>query len=312
MNLIAETDRLYLRDFTIDDAFHFYHMNNDKDVIKYTGDNAFKSIIEAKAFLKAYNQYHLYGMGRWAVCSKKNNEFLGWCGLKFHQKEKMVEVGYRFYKKHWNKGYATESSKASINYGFDTLRLKEIYAHAHIKNINSHRVIDKCNMTFINEAIYDNMPAKLYKIINPNYHIKKIKSNETYSVRHPILRVGRPLSDCAFIGDNNPSTLHLGLYFKKSIIGVATFLENSNPIFLDNNQYQLRGMATLEEFQNKGLGNLLLHEGERLLKTKTDLIWLNAREAAINFYLKNGYIIVGDSFKIKNIGLHYVMTKQLF
>ncbi|WP_460217984.1 GNAT family N-acetyltransferase [Psychroserpens sp. MEBiC05023] len=168
MNHILETERLYLREFIIDDAIHFYNMNTDPDVLKYTGDVPFESIEKAKSFLKSYNQYKLYNMGRWAVCKKHNDEFIGWCGLKFHPLENLVEVGYRFYKTHWRKGFASESAKASIDYGFNILNLKKIYAHAHIDNFASHRVIEKCGLTLINEAIYDGMPAKLYKIENPN------------------------------------------------------------------------------------------------------------------------------------------------
>ncbi|MCK8481251.1 GNAT family N-acetyltransferase [Psychroserpens algicola] len=166
MTYILTTERLYLREFLPDDAIHFYTMNADYDVLKYTGDVAFKSVDEAKLFLKNYKQYKLHNMGRWAVCLKSNDEFVGWCGLKFHPSENLVEVGYRFYKSHWNKGYATESAKACIDYGFETLGLKTIYAHAHVDNLASHHVINKCGFTLVNEAIYDGMPAKLYKIEN--------------------------------------------------------------------------------------------------------------------------------------------------
>ncbi len=126
MKIIAQTDRLYLREFIPDDAIHLYKMNTDKDVIKHTGDTAFESIQEAKTLIENYNQYELHGMGRWAVCLKSDHSFLGWCGLKHHPKEKLVEVGYRFYKCNWNKGYATESSKSAIQYGFNILKLKDI------------------------------------------------------------------------------------------------------------------------------------------------------------------------------------------
>lgn len=167
MKLILKTERLYLRELTPDDAVHFYNMNADIDVLKYTGDTEFESVENAKVFLENYNQYQLYHMGRWAVCLKHSNEFVGWCGLKYHPPENLVEVGYRFYKNHWNKGYATESAKACITYGFETLKLRVIYAHAHIDNFASHRVIEKCGLQFIDQAIYDGMPAKLYKIEKP-------------------------------------------------------------------------------------------------------------------------------------------------
>ncbi len=54
MKFIIETNRLYLREFILEDAFHFYQMNTDKEVIKYTGDKTFKSLNEARKFVSNY------------------------------------------------------------------------------------------------------------------------------------------------------------------------------------------------------------------------------------------------------------------
>lgn len=312
MQIITESKRLYLREFILKDAIHFYMMNLDKEVIKYTGDVAFKSEANAFLFLSNYDQYKRYKMGRWAVCDKKTHTFLGWCGLKYHPNDNFVEVGYRFYKKHWGKGYATESGKAAISYGFNTLKLKTIYAHAHIDNIASHRVIEKCGLQFINKDLYDGMPSKLYKIENKNIIIKIIKAEETHKVRLPVLREGRPIKECVFDGDKLETTLHLGLFFKNKLIGVVTFLKNNNSLFQDQLQFQLRGMAILKEEQKKGFGELLLKEGELVLTNKkATRVWLNAREIATPFYKKNDYKIIGNPFKLPNIGVHYLMTKKI-
>ncbi|WP_191860463.1 GNAT family N-acetyltransferase [Hanstruepera ponticola] len=141
--------------------------------------------------------------------------------------------------------------------------------------------------------------------------LKTISAQETYPVRHPILREGRPLSECEFEGDEDPTTIHLGLYSKEKLIGVATFLKKSNPCFSEKVQYQLRGMAILQRFQNKGLGKIILDEAERLLTNKCHRIWFNARKIAVNFYEKNGYKKTGEPFEIANVGVHYVMTKKI-
>ena len=316
MKIITQTKRLYLREFSPDDAIHFYNMNLDEDVIKYTGDTAFSSEAEAKTFLTNYDQYKLHNMGRWAVCDKNTNEFLGWCGLKHHPESTIdsafVEVGYRFYKTHWSKGYATESTKAAIYYGFNTLNLKTIYAHAHIENIASLKVLEKCGLQFIHQDNYDGMPAKLYKIEVPNISIKQINAKGTYPVRHPVLRAGRPIEDCEFSGDDLETTIHLGLYLDNTLAGVATFLKQDNTIFNTTLQYQLRGMAVLKKHQGKRLGEALLKHGETLLKKKgATLLWFNARVIAVPFYKRNGYTIIGDSFEIPKVGTHFVMYKTL-
>ncbi len=146
-----------------------------------------------------------------------------------------------------------------------------------------------------------------------NYIIKQIASNETHTVRHPILRTKKPIESCVFDGDDLETTVHLGLFINNSLVGISSFFKKSNPaISAKTAQYQLRGMAVLKTFQGKGLGHILLEHGENLLKEKhIKILWCNAREVAINFYKKNNYKIIGEAFIIKDIGLHYTMHKSL-
>ncbi|RED50081.1 GNAT family N-acetyltransferase [Seonamhaeicola aphaedonensis] len=143
-----------------------------------------------------------------------------------------------------------------------------------------------------------------------NYHIQQITTKETYTVRHPILRSGKPISSCNFEGDDLETTHHFGLFINSKLVGVATFMKNNLELLHFNNQYQLRGMAILNEFQGKKLGNYLVKYGEDFLKNeRIEVIWCNAREIAVNFYQRNGFYIIGNAFIIPEIGLHYRMYK---
>lgn len=142
--------------------------------------------------------------------------------------------------------------------------------------------------------------------------IKEISSLETYAVRHPVLREGRPVEDCHFEGDDLPTTFHLGLFYEDKLVGVASFMENNHDFFSDEYQYQLRGMAVLKSYQGKKLGDALINYGEALLKAKNaTILWFNAREVAVNFYKRNGSEIIGEPFEIKGIGTHFVMFKKI-
>ncbi|NAS29524.1 GNAT family N-acetyltransferase [Flavobacteriaceae bacterium R38] len=163
-NVIIETDRLFLREFVDQDAENFEKINSDPNVIKYTSDHDSSPKEAIKRFINTSNEYKKYGMGRWAVVRKNDGKFLGWCGLKYHEDDKIVDVGYRFYKEFWGNGYATEAAKASLEYGFNTLKLKEIYAHAHPDNSSSENVLIKCGLSFKREVIYKNIKVKLFKI----------------------------------------------------------------------------------------------------------------------------------------------------
>ncbi|MDI9257785.1 GNAT family N-acetyltransferase [Flavobacterium sedimenticola] len=142
--------------------------------------------------------------------------------------------------------------------------------------------------------------------------ILKITAQDTFEVRHPVLRRGKPLESCRFDGDDLATTHHFGLYENHQLKGVISLFEQQNAAFENPNQVQIRGMAVLENQQGKGYGRLLVQHCETVLRQgATDIIWFNARESAVDFYRKLGYEIIGDSFEIPNIGKHYVMWKRL-
>ena len=139
--------------------------------------------------------------------------------------------------------------------------------------------------------------------------IKQISANDTYVVRHRVLRQGKPLKSCAFANDNDASTIHFGLYENGQLAAVASLFAQSNDLF-KGKQYQLRGMAVLEEFRRKGFGEALLNKVEEYsLSNSIQVLWFNARESAVHFYSASNYEIFGNSFVIEGIGTHYIMYK---
>jgi RimJ/RimL family protein N-acetyltransferase len=152
MDYILETDRLRFREMRPSDAQAMFDLNSDPEVVQYTGDGPFESVEAAKIFLENYQEaYRRAGYARWIVELKSTGEILGWSGLKLWPDKNIVDVGYRFYKKHWGNGYASESAKACIAYGFDVLKLERIVAHARKENVASLRVLEKCGMKIIGE-----------------------------------------------------------------------------------------------------------------------------------------------------------------
>jgi len=294
------------------DASALFKMNSNPNVLQYTGDVPFKNIKSTEDFIKNYNHYDSYNMGRWAVCGKKQGEFLGWCGLKYHPEEDYVDVGYRLFEKHWNKGFATEATKGVLSYAFNVLRIQDIYAYTDKRNIGSMNVAKKSGLSFLREVIHEGNPTNIYHVKNELVNVKEITTQETITIRHQVLRQGKPIESCSFEGDNLISTFHLGLRYYGELIGVATFIKNQHPDFSEEAQFQLRGMAILQQFQGKRLGNVLLEKGIQQLKLlDANLIWCNARETATNFYSKFGFNTSGKPFDIPNIGKHYIMFKNI-
>ena len=87
-----------------------------------------------------------HGFGMCAVDLAASGETIGAAGLQHLEGGPEIEVGYRFLKEYWGRGYATECARASINFGFDELGLDRIVAVALESNVASRRVLEKCGL----------------------------------------------------------------------------------------------------------------------------------------------------------------------
>lgn len=139
--------------------------------------------------------------------------------------------------------------------------------------------------------------------------VKEISAEKTYPIRKEILRKNIPLTE-KNDQDLDETTFHLGVFMDDKLVGVSTFMKDDSSYF-SGFQYRLRGMATLEEYQGKGIGKAMLEKSYELLQEKgVDVLWCNARIIALNFYKKLGFEVVGPEFDIHLIGPHYVMFKK--
>ncbi|MBL7920588.1 MAG: GNAT family N-acetyltransferase [Bacteroidia bacterium] len=165
-----ETERLILREILLQDAGAMFEMDSDPQVHTYLGNDPVKDIEQINNAIRFIRkQYVDNGIGRWAVVLKETNEFIGWCGLKYFTETinkhiHIYDLGYRFNKKYWGKGYATEAAKACMNYGFNKMNLKEIYAMTDSRNLNSNKVLKKLGFSFIEKFDYDGDESDWFKI----------------------------------------------------------------------------------------------------------------------------------------------------
>lgn len=142
--------------------------------------------------------------------------------------------------------------------------------------------------------------------------VKRISAVDTYPLRHKMLRQGRPIETCHFKDDESEQTFHLGAFIEGKLVSVASFYYHRNENFENENQYQLRGMATLESFQRKGLSRELLKVAFPIIKQNfCDLLWCNARVGAQPFYENVGFQSLGDVYEIEDVGPHILMFKEI-
>lgn len=173
MEIFAETEWLILREIMEEDEQGLFELDSDPEVHRYLGNQPVKSIEQIRlviAFIQ--QQYEDNGIGRWAVVEKSSGQFVGWSGLKFFREQvnghnDFYELGYRFMKKHWGKGYATEAAKASVKYGFEQLKLDEVFAMTDVNNSASKQVLKKAGFSHIETFSFNEEPTDWFRIGNP-------------------------------------------------------------------------------------------------------------------------------------------------
>jgi len=165
-----ETERLILRDLCEEDAEGIFELDSDPIVHTFLGKKPIKTLEEAAAIIEFINlQYEENGIGRWAVIEKETERFIGWSGFKFitnpiNGKNNYYDLGYRFLRKFWGKGFASESAQACLNYGFNKMNQKALFAMADKNNLASNRILEKIGMSKIIEFQYETVSHNFYQI----------------------------------------------------------------------------------------------------------------------------------------------------
>ena len=161
--MLLETERLYLREMTAEDAGDLYALNADPEVIQFTGDGPFETVAQARAFLEAYDHYRRYGFGRWAVIRKEDGAFLGWCGLKYTPELDEYDIGFRMFRWFWNQGYTTEAARACLQLGFGRFGMLAIVGRARRENLASIRVLEKVGLSYVGPLDFEGEEGVLYR-----------------------------------------------------------------------------------------------------------------------------------------------------
>jgi len=149
MNII-ETERLILREFTLDDSAFMLDLLNQPSFIQFIGDRGVRTMedacdIIAKRYIEAYEQL---GFGIYLTLLKEDQTAIGICGLVKRDGLDDVDIGYAFLPQYWSKGYATESATAVLYYARNTLGIKRVLGITTIDNHSSIHVLEKLGFKF--------------------------------------------------------------------------------------------------------------------------------------------------------------------
>jgi len=146
---IIQTAHLTLRPLRQEDFAPLYQIQSDPQAMQYTYTAT--SLAEFTEHIQAYaNLETTIGYAPWAIIERTTAMLCGWGGLCIDPFDPGwgVELSYYFSPTVWGRGYATELTRATLDYGFATLQLPAIGAFAHPDNGASNRVLVKCGFHF--------------------------------------------------------------------------------------------------------------------------------------------------------------------
>jgi GNAT superfamily N-acetyltransferase len=132
-----------------------------------------------------------------------------------------------------------------------------------------------------------------------SWTVVELAPADTHALRLEVLRADTPTKQVDYPEDVTPGAFHLGVRDQDGrLIGTSSWHPRSaahrdRPL----EAFQLRQMATRHEYQGRGVGAAMIAVGiDRLRYDGATLVWANARDAALGFYRRLGFAVVGDGF----------------
>lgn len=150
MNYIV-TSRLKLRLIASSDLQAIHDLHSIPEVDQYNTLGIPDSVEKTMSVIAPWIAAHLSAKIQkytLAILDKSDDRIIGLFGLTLgDHKYSRAEIWYIFHPDYWNRGYATESVRAVLDYGFDVLKLHRIEAGCAVDNIGSIKVLEKAGMT---------------------------------------------------------------------------------------------------------------------------------------------------------------------
>lgn len=149
MNLL-ETERLVLREITVDDSEFILDLLNQPKYLQYIGDKGVRTVEDAATFIEnlVRKSYRDNGYGHYIVRLRDDPTPMGTCGYVRRDLLPDPDIGFAFLPQFERKGYAFESADAVLKYGREVLDFKRVLAITTPDNESSGRLLEKLGFTF--------------------------------------------------------------------------------------------------------------------------------------------------------------------
>ena len=162
--MIAQTERLVLRELTEADAPFVLRLVTDPDWLRHIGDRGVHTLDDARAYICNGPQAMIrdHGFGLWLV--EAGGVPVGLCGLLRRDGLDGVDLGYALLPEHRGAGIATEATRAVLAYARDTLGLARVAAYVSPSNDASVRVLTGLGFVREGDADLGNDAVDVYAV----------------------------------------------------------------------------------------------------------------------------------------------------
>ncbi len=161
---ILTTERLTLRQLSIDDQQDILALRSDPEINKYLDRQPTKTTEDAVNFINKVNEnIEKLIAFYWAITLTGTKTFAGTiCLFDFSSEKDSCEIGYELMTKFQGQGLMKEAAQVVIEYVFQTLKLKKILAFTHCENQNSTKLLAKLNFVKSSETDRENPNLNLF------------------------------------------------------------------------------------------------------------------------------------------------------
>ncbi|MBB6479326.1 GNAT family N-acetyltransferase [Spirochaeta isovalerica] len=163
--MIIETERLILRQFTIDDLKALAPILADREVMRFSLNGPYSREKTEQFIRRCLDNYLKRGTGLLALIHKGDDKLIGYCGIVIQEidGEELPEVGYRLDPSYWGRGLATEAAAAAADYGFYNLGFPCLISIIEEENTASIRVAEKNGFVYGKDAVFmGQVPVRIY------------------------------------------------------------------------------------------------------------------------------------------------------
>lgn len=148
---VIETERLTLRQATLDDAEFMLRLLNEPSFLRFIGDRGVRTADDARRYIadKYFDSYERNGFGLWVVERKDTPGPIGISGLVKRDVLPHPDIGFAFLPEYWSAGYAYESAAGVKQHAFEVLGLTQLFAITNPDNVGSIRIVERLGLTFL-------------------------------------------------------------------------------------------------------------------------------------------------------------------